>query len=1201
MRKLPTILMALGALVTSVTAIAQIATEPLLTRSPPVKPNFLFSIDDSGSMGWSVIYSKKTRQLVTSDKGELKGELLINYFNAATQPECPDTAVVNKSSINNTLHYNPAIRYLRARNNQGDLQANAPVSNASVVTVYRPVPGFNPDNATTLTALCTTANYDKIEVTGTTFKLNGTNAAVNPFGVKSTFPNRKDCITAASNYCTLAEERQNIANWLAFHSKRVLAAKTGIGEAFSRVPTTFRLTWNSINKSAVADIPVIKDYDLAKPDFYTWLNGVTPSGGTPLRQALDRAGQYYSSSTNTGPWANKPWATGGNSEGEARTDHLSCRRSFTMLITDGEWKDATSDTAASRLDVDSKTGPQIIHANGTTKYQYKPGAVEGVDDARSVGKRDSKGNGTTFDDTLADVAMYYWVNDLRTGTYALSNNVTNGAASEGAFWQNMTTYAAAFGPTGVLSKTQVEAAKRGKENWLVSRPGNENQETVDDLIHATHNSGGQFLEVNDAESFATQLSAAIGGIADLQYSQAGVAASAVVLTADTKKFIPTFNSASWWGNLKMLNLQANGNEQGLAWEVISTVNGKPTGVTTIPSPTTREIYTFVTSTPNKKIIPFTKTALDVNGLIASSAAANTTTLMNNSTTASLVDYIRGNRSNEGPSAVDNFRKREAILGDIVNSTPVFVKNVITTDYSNLPTTIAGAGTSWTTYKAAKTAYKEGALFVGANDGMLHGFREGSAGNTPGAEIFAFIPRGVLGNLHRLGAIPFVHRYFVDGPLAQSEAYINVEGITNSTYSTRWTNVLMGSTGAGGKSVFAIDVTKPLQMSERSVMWEVNSSMTGFANLGNVLNEIETGVLNDGSWVAVFNNGPYGASGKASLFIVNLSTGALIKEIGTNDTVGNGLGGVRLVRNNQGVIQGAYAGDLKGNMWKFTLIGANSTWKSEKLFTTNNGLGGTTTFQPITAAPAVITRSDNLTGTMVVFGTGKLFDDADQSNTSRQSGYGLWDNVGFGPAINTIADRAPLVSISVVETTSTVAVGTSTNQTTPTRLFNTKASRTVDWNTDRGWYIDYTLADGQRTIYPAEPLDNLIRLDTISPRLNQKACDTSATSGFNFLINPLTGLCNQYATLDTNNDGLFNDKDATDCVYSTEADGRDVALLKAPGTEVNTQYSIQDSNGQLTVTTRNCGDSRYAKLFPSVCSKTAVDKYRRDWRQLFMRK
>jgi type IV pilus assembly protein PilY1 len=1182
------VLAALAIALTGTLSFAQIATEPLLTKSVPNKPNFLFIMDDSGSMG---------------------GDLVEASHYARANGTCSDTTALKSSPVNNLLFYDPAKLYLPRRTNAGDPGTDVVVTNSSApnTTVYIPQSTFDPVTVGSRGLICNTNKYDKIEVKSTEFRLNGVVKTTNPFGTKST--KRTDCNTATT--CTLAQERQNIANWFAYHRTREGAARTGLGLAFADVPTTFRLSWATIHVANVAAVPVIKDYDLAKANFYTWLNTFPVDGYTPLRKALDIAGQYYSQDTNTGPWAHTPWAAGGNSEGEARNAHLSCRRSFTMLITDGQWNDAAASTVLATADVDSTNGPVITHANGTTKYQYIPRST----DLRSIGKADRIANNAAgYGNTLADVAMYYWRTDLRANTTTgLINNASNGGSNEPAFWQNMTTYTGAFGPVGTRSATQIQQARLGQLNWTDIAPVADANEAIDDLIHAAHNGGGKFLEVGDASSFAEKVGEVVKSIADIQYSQAGVAASAIVLTADTKKFIPTYNSASWWGNVTMRNLSASGADTGIAWEVISTIDGQPTGTTTFPTPINRKIYTYVSSSATNKVIPFELTPLSTNGLIASSISTNTSTLMNNSTTADLVNYIRGDQSKEGTLSTD-LRPRKAILGDIVNSTPVFVKNYNVYDYSNLP---AGAAkTAWAAYQTTKGTAAEGVLFVGANDGMLHGFREGVPTDLtikPGSEVFAFIPRGVLGNLHLLAKKqPFSHQFFVDGPLAQADAYIDAPRKVLPGTSVRWANVLLGSTGAGGKSVFAIDVSYPTAMSDRSIMWEVNSSQTGFSNLGNMMSEVQTGLLDQGTWVAIFNNGPYGASGKASLFVVNLATGALIKEIPTNSATANGLGGVRVVKNSNGIIQGAYAGDLQGNVWKFNLLGASTTWASEKLFTAVSGTG---TVQPITATPGVMPRSDTKPGYMVVVGTGKLFDINDQSNVAQQSAYGLWDNSAFGASINVISGRSSLVQNTVVAATNTFNFGSTTNA-GATQLYNTVATRAVNWTTDRGWYIDYAQTAGQRSIYPIEPLGTLVRLDTVAPRQNQQACDVSASLGVNYLIDPLNGLCHTYSTLDTNKDGKFTAADDTACIYTTESDGQDVALgltddptctgpdckkCEGPDCDKKCLFNIQDSNGFIDASCGNCSDTRYATLYPDSCKKGSPIDFRRDWRQIFMRK
>lgn len=1157
-------------------ARAQPATEPLLTRSTVVRPNLLLVLDTSGSMDGSRVYAR--------------------HFVAATGT-CPSDLMdpVNESPINNLLHYDPAKRYMPRVDANGNPMPNGVWNSTetgfSTFNIHLPKPGVNLPSLTTKEALCDANNYNevKIKMTDTSAaKVNDVNVAGNPLQGSS---NRTDC--AIPTACTLAEERQNITNWAVYHRRRMAAAKTGVSQAFVNQPDTFRLGYTTIyvdkaDGSGSGDLKLwgVKDYDLAKPDFFSWLQGLTPTSATPLRKAMDVAGQYYSRSDKNGPWAHSPWLS--NSQGETAAEHLSCRRNFTILVTDGEWNGSQAPTVAARANIDGTDGPLITHSDGVTKYQYKA-ADQG--DARNRGKADkvSTGNSAPFSEfpnTLADAAMYYWVNDLRPD---LSNNVTAGKQTDKPFWQNMTVYTAAFGPIGKLTPAQVAQAKEGQVNWTNVAPAADMAETIDDLIHAAHNTGGEFLTLTDAESFATELGRVVGSIAGSeQFSQAGVAASAVALTTGTRKFVPYYTSNQWWGNVKMINLTPAGDENGVAWEVVETDNlGKPTGNAKIGAPASRKIYTW---TPATKGIPFTWSAL-APGFVASGPSSNTATLLHHTVNAAVVDYLRGDRGLEGETKA--YRKREAILGDIVNSTPAFIKNNSNFGYERLPAATPGFS-SYGAYMTAKGARSEGVLFIGANDGMVHAFREGTAaGVGGGSEIFAFIPQGVYGNLHELASKAYKHRYYVDGPMTESDAYINAPDLAGSGSVLRWTNLVLGSAGAGGRTVFALDVTQPLAMNEKSVLWEANYRSAGMDDLGYVMTAIESGITASGDWVAILGNGPYGASGRAHLFVLNLSTGQLLKKIDTNADTANGLGGVRVVRNANGMIVGAYAGDLKGNVWRFDLsAGSKAAWPSSgQLLFSAKDPGGQP--QPITAAPGVVPRAD-LGGYMVIVGSGKLYDNDDHLSIQQQAAYGLWDKATFGgtATFSAIAGTATLIPISTV----LEKVGTSTtNLDGATSYYRTTASRTVDWAVDRGWVISYDLMKGQRTIFSIEPTKQVVRVDTIAPRLSQVACAAGTSPGINYLVQPLTGTCRNDATFDLNNDGDFTlAKDSNACIYTTEADGEDVVLDIQNGDGTSSNFvDIQDSRGHVKAKvsdgcTSNCGPG------------PTGERVRRSWRQLFMR-
>ena len=75
-----------------------------------------------------------------------------------------------------------------------------------------------------------------------------------------------------------------------------------------------------------------------------------------------------------------------------------------------------------------------------------------------------------------------------------------------------------------------------------------------------------------------------------------------------------------------------------------------------------------------------------------------------------------------------------MLGDIVNSSPVFVgtPRAIQRDQAPFPTT-----SLYSDFVAAK-ANRTPVVYVGANDGMLHGFNA----NT-GNEVFGYVPSKII--------------------------------------------------------------------------------------------------------------------------------------------------------------------------------------------------------------------------------------------------------------------------------------------------------------------------------------------------------------------------------------------------------------------------------------------------------------------------
>lgn len=1012
------------------------------------------------------------------------------------------------------------------------------------------------------------------------------------------FLNRTDC---SATVCTWAQERQNYANWKLYHSNRLDLAKTGIGLAFQPLNPTFRLGWGTINTLANSnrlDMGVRKYTPTVQSDFLTWLYARAGNvAGTPNRVALNKVGQYYQRPDDAGPWGDSPTGNNALTGGTENTAHATCRRSYALLMTDGYYNDSFT-----LADVDSSNGPSITEP---TSYQYTP-----------IGPYSDTKGGTKFANTFADVAMKYWVTDLRPN---LPNSVRSITADE-AYWQHLNFYAIGLGVTGNLNATDPAV--------LASLSGDASQRTrdwtgastnaaasIDDMWHATVNGRGKMLNARTSDELNRSIQQMMASIGADEGTQSGVAVSTASLTSNTKKYTPRFTPITWTGNVTAYRLaEATGNQTTVAWEVEKEIGTDPvTGAkiyeSNMPPAASRNIYVGNGATSGTRAVPFTYTAMNSAGL---------TSAMNGTVNDALINYLRGDLANEDRSATSSsstaiYRGRGTRLGDVVNSTPVFVKDTLDLGYESLPSSMPGQS-SYTAFITAKKARPEGVLFVGANDGMLHGFRDGTDTTPGGVEVFAYVPRALLPTLNQLADKAYVHRFYVDGPNTETDAYF-----TGGT--PRWANLVLGTTGAGAgapssagvspkTAVYAIDVTSlntnVTSMNASSVLWEVSSTSTGFAELGYVLTDIQAGPTVGGQWVAIFGNGYESKTCQARLFIVNLETGALIKEINTGagscSGTKNGLGGVRIVRNSARQIIGVYAGDLMGNLWKFSLNDANSTnWKVD--------LGGSPLFtagatQPITAAPAIVTLPDPpktvnpTTGYIVVAGTGKFYEVSDISTTTTQSLYGIWDPVPFGaatiPAGTALTDKSLLVQQTI---DAGVTVGGNTFFTVsknPVDYVGTTTPSVVPPR--RGWYINMPNT-GQRLVYPMDVLANRFAVaDTISPaNISLDPCtNTSSGTGYLYIIDAVTGGGPTEAVLDTNGDNNVTEADLLVSGTQNKADGRNVTLQidKTAASERYVNLSGGSPGG--TLITLTC------KLLGTCPTGNTLRFKSREWRQLFMR-
>lgn len=960
---------------------------------------------------------------------------------------------------------------------------------------------------------------------------------------------RTDCTVTGSGptataSCNYDQEIQNFANWYTYYRSRVLLARAGIGRAFSEQQESIRVGFGAINKgstdvdgeAAVAIISGVRAFNSSeKENFLKALYDRTINGGTPLLRALDAAGTYYSRADNKGPWSKTPGTADSS-------PHVECRASYTMLMSDGYWSGGTGNVPAGIGNQDNTSGSQITNhiSNGKpATYTYTPSAPF-ADDHSSM---------------LADVAMKYWKTDLRP---TLANKVKPNTVDT-AFWQHMTTFTIGLGVTGTLAPVDIPTAIANQTNipWPpVTASSTTDERKIDDLVHAAVNGHGDFFSAQEPDEFSERMASMLRDINGRERNNAAAAAAnSTSLTTGSVVYRASFDSNEWTGRLVAKQINPDGSYGVEHWQA------------SIPAASTRDIFTYdPTST---------------TGVAFNWASLNTDQKDSISTTnaQAIVNWVRGQND------VANLRARTSLLGDIVNSGPVYAgrENM---GFSRL--SAAQGGATYAEYYAAHKENRREVIYVGANDGMLHAF-DATMGTpevpdtkTDGEEVFAYIPSSMLGKFEKLSSPTYgknntnLHRYMVDGQMFVSDAYVG----------GKWRNLLVGALGGGGRGIYVLDVTDPDSFSEDDVLFELTEAK--YPELGNIMGTPFIAPGKDDGWKIYVGNG-YNSSkdgvAKGFLGIIDInyelgvSGSTPTKFIATNTDAGNALSQPALLPDTKGTIVAAYAGDVLGNLWKFDLSNANAgSWAraygNTPLFVAAKGADR----QPITASPTLgFNTSLSPARVMVYFGTGRYAAASDaQVSTDVQSFYAIADKgvaVGDG--------RASLHQKTI-----------STESTSTKRIIDgevtSDGTNAVPWSTVSGWYLDFP-ANERIIVKPQLYYDRLI-FPTVIPS------DDPCLSGGSTWVMELIAVGN------------------TDLTYSVLGDSgnvfEDVLILSPPtmliGTKQRDPSSIGSASSSSAASSEGqCGSGTMINVMTDINDESQDKKgvrpcplfNRQSWREL----
>lgn len=415
----------------------------------------------------------------------------------------------------------------------------------------------------------------------------------------------------------------------------------------------------------------------------------------------------------------------------------------------------------------------------------------------------------------------------------------------------------------------------------------------------------------------------------------------------TQVYLAYYHPNNWWGELDSQNLVYNAVTGTVSissaanWDASCILTGgscTATGQTSMTAQGTgsRNMVTW-TGGPNDNAstpgaAPFTWNRLTTNE--QSWLGSNDSGVTNASQVAQdRVAYLGGNRTNEvtqsgksvanAAGSYDNFRARTSVLGDIIDSSPVWVGPPLSpypNTWSDLlyPTqTMAENATGAVTYgtfaggNTGGEAKRLNVVYVGSNDGFMHGFESGyyNADGTyactsknsngiynlcadgtanDGKEVLAYIPGAVLATIHNAttstldySSVNYAHNFYMDATPGTGDLF----------YGNAWHTWLVSGLGVGGNAIFALDITDlgTSAFGTNNVKGEWSTAVTTASSgssvattlvcendtstsacgndLGQTVGTPQIRRLHSGNWAIIFGNGFSSVTGHAGIYVM----------------------------------------------------------------------------------------------------------------------------------------------------------------------------------------------------------------------------------------------------------------------------------------------------------------------------------------------
>jgi type IV pilus assembly protein PilY1 len=625
-------------------------------------------------------------------------------------------------------------------------------------------------------------------------------------------------------------------------------------------------------------------------------------------------------------------------------------------------------------------------------------------------------------------------------------------------------------------------------------------------------------------------------------SNSSPATSSTSIEEGSYKYISNFNKDEFYGTVEAKKLLSSGQFSDTPdWDA----GKKLTGVAAADR-------VVITNDGNTGVAWRTTTTFETGfatALLGTGTGALTTTQGEQ-----LMNYLRGDRTQEIPVGIWRKRSDENVMGMVVNSSPWLQSRPVAENMGVLPTGAPTYASFITDQKA-----RDSLLWVGSNDGMLHGFK--ATGTDAGAPVLSYLPSPMVSRLRSLSQGSTILSGMDGSPFTG-------DVLVGSSTSALWKTYLFSSLGRGGRAVFALDVTSPSTLTESNAgtiyKWMFTSDDS--SDLGYIIGDYQKHPIskqaspvvrmNNDKYAILVPNGVGSTAGRAYLYVLFVdgpssgtwTAGTHYIKIPTDTQGSNGLMGANWVdTNNDGKADLVYGTDLLGRVWKFDVSSATtSNWKSAflsgttpiPLFEAKSGTDRLSiTTSPVLSAPG-------FGGIMVHFGTGRAIESTDFPDaTKTQRVITVYDRFNW----TTPTPRA--LPNSNLSTMHKFTLKRGANN----ALFISNGGDTkFNASTDDGYYHNFPAlaTTGTDTKNNEMVLSSLVlaggevKGKTVRPNPDQATyCDPAAIPS-NFSFNPLTGLpTGQLSAVDVMIDGVSTP------VYAfgkTSTDQKSTVVLKIAG-------------------------------------------------------